>query len=115
MFVDELTRKVIKSLKEDPDFWEYDGYYELQCPTNKMEIRFSRSSIVGYEVERFEVNNTCYLISINWYSKLRLALAVQRMIKNMDKLKKRKRIELLRKKGIEEKIKIRSENPEEFI
>lgn len=115
MFVDELTRKVIKSLKEDPDFWEYDGYYELSCPTNNIEIRFSRSSIIGYEVERFEVNRTCYLVSIGCYSKLRLALAVQRTIKNMDKLKKRKRIEQLKKKSLEEKIKVRSENPEEFI
>ncbi|UOK16797.1 hypothetical protein [Vibrio phage phiKT1024] len=115
MFVDELTRKVIKSLKEDPDFWAYDGYYELHCPTNKIEIRFSRTSVLGYEVKRFEVNNTCYLISIDWYSKLRLALAVKRMVKNIDKLKKRKRIEQLKKKSLDENIKMRSENPEEFI
>lgn len=115
MFVDELTRKVLKSIKEDPDFWEHDGYDGLRCPTNKIHITFSRSDLLGYGVKYFEINGTEYIYVLGWYSKLRLALAVKRIVKNMDKLKKRKRIEQLRKKSTEENIKVRSENPEEFI
>lgn len=104
MFVHPTIKKIIKSIKQDSQYWYYDdGAVKLINDINKIEIEFSSTKFTN--IYMFTINKESVIGSFNNLSLWFLQNSCRKLAKNKSKEKLKTDFEIY----------IKSENPERFI